>query len=157
RWPRATSCTSRPGCPTSSCSRRASSRTSWSRSRASRLKSSRLAPVAALIVCLGAAARSAAQRPAEPEKHASPSPSASASAVPFQGSYSQPKTEEPAYGGHASAMGPPPAAPAVAGGPSPVQFEAVPGLGEKAYCGGRTKDSLLESGGSGVALLDYDG
>ena len=28
--------------------------------------------------------------------------------LPFQGSYSQPKVAEPAYGGHASAMGPPP-------------------------------------------------
>jgi enediyne biosynthesis protein E4 len=76
----------------------------------------------------------------------------------FQGSYSQTKVKEPAYGGHASAMGPPaevpPSAPAR---PSPVQFEAVPGLTEKAFCGGKTKDSLLESGGSGIALLDYDG
>src|ERR1700682_1471632 len=78
--------------------------------------------------------------------------------LPFQGSYSQPKVEEPAYGGHASAMGPPPSAPSKAPArPSPVQFEAVPGLLEKTYCGGRTKDSLLESGGSGVALFDYDG
>ncbi len=78
--------------------------------------------------------------------------------LPFQGSYSQTKVEEPVYGGHASAMGPPPtAAPtAAAGGPSPVQFEEVPGLGEKTYCGGPTKDHILESGGSGIALVDYD-
>jgi enediyne biosynthesis protein E4 len=116
---------------------------------------SRLAPVAVLVVCLGAAVRSAAQRPPAEATPASPSPSPSG--LPFQGSYSQPKVEEPAYGGHASAMGPPPAAPPVAGGPSPVQFEEVPGLTEKTYCGGRTKDHLLESGGSGLALLDYDG
>ncbi len=78
--------------------------------------------------------------------------------LPFQGSYTQPKVEEPVYGGHASAMGPPPSGPAAGpAGPSSVQFEAVPGLTEKTYCGGRTKDSLLESGGSGVALFDYDG
>jgi len=75
----------------------------------------------------------------------------------FQGSYSQTKVQEPAYGGHASAMGPPPEAAPSTGGPSPVQFELVPGLTEKAFCGGRTKDSILESGGSGIALVDYDG
>ena len=76
----------------------------------------------------------------------------------FQGSYSQTKVQEPAYGGHASAMGPPPEARPSTGGPSPVQFEEVPGaLTEKAFCGGRTKDSILESGGSGIALVDFDG
>jgi len=75
----------------------------------------------------------------------------------FQGSYSQTKVQEPAYGGHASAMGPPPEAPPPTGGPSPVQFEEVPGaLSEKTFCGGRTKDSILESGGSGIALIDFD-
>ena len=43
------------------------------------------------------------------------------------------------------------------GGPSPVRFEEVRALSEKTYCGGRTKDHLLESGGSGLALVDYDG
>ena len=77
----------------------------------------------------------------------------------FQGSYTQAKVAEPVYGGHASAMGPPPtAAPgATAGGPSPVQFEEVPGLAVKTYCGGPSKDHILESGGSGVAIFDYDG
>ncbi len=77
----------------------------------------------------------------------------------FQGSYTQAKVAEPVYGGHASAMGPPPtAAPGSAvGGPSPVQFEEVPGLTVKTYCGGPTKDHILESGGSGVAVFDYDG
>jgi hypothetical protein len=76
----------------------------------------------------------------------------------FQGSYSQTKVEEPVYGGHASAMGPPPAAApkAATGLASPVQFEEVPGLTEKGYCGGPTKDHILESGGSGIALFDYD-
>jgi hypothetical protein len=78
----------------------------------------------------------------------------------FQGSYSQTKVKEPAYGGHASAMGPPPPAPASSSaqdGPSPVVFEEVPGLTARSYCGGPAKDHILESGGSGIALLDYDG
>jgi hypothetical protein len=81
----------------------------------------------------------------------------------FQGSYSQSRPREPVYGGHASAMGPaptdPPAVPAVAGpaAPSPVQFEEAVGLPTKTYCGGPTKDHILESAGNGVALLDYDG
>jgi hypothetical protein len=77
----------------------------------------------------------------------------------FQGSYAQTKVAEPAYGGHASAMGPPPtAAPTARAGPSPVQFEEVPGvLTTKTYCGGPTKDHILESGGSGIAVFDYDG
>ena len=76
----------------------------------------------------------------------------------FQGSYTQPKIAEPAYGGHASAMGPPPTAvPPARLDTSPVQFEDVPCLTTKTYCGGRTKDHILESGGSGVALFDYDG
>ena len=80
----------------------------------------------------------------------------------LQGSYSQTKVKEPVYGGHASAMGPAPAQvpaneDAGALGPSPVQFEEVPGLTAKTYCGGPTKDHILESGGNGLALLDYDG
>jgi hypothetical protein len=77
----------------------------------------------------------------------------------FQGSFSQPKVAEPVYGGHASAMGPPPEDPRVAASnvTSPVQFEEVPCISTKTFCGGRTKDHLLESGGSGVALFDYDG
>jgi enediyne biosynthesis protein E4 len=78
----------------------------------------------------------------------------------FQGSYTQSKVAEPAYGGHASAMGPPPVAapPADApSGPSPVAFEEAAALPAKTYCGGATKDHILESGGSGLALLDYDG
>ncbi len=75
----------------------------------------------------------------------------------FQGSYSQPKVAEPAYGGHASAMGPPPmdrrAAGAASKTASPVQFEEVPCISTKTFCGGRTKDHIVESGGSGVALV----
>jgi hypothetical protein len=80
----------------------------------------------------------------------------------FQGSYSQSKPKDPAYGGHASSMGPPPVAVSLAedtavGPPSPAQFEEVPALAARTYCGGPTKDHILESGGSGLALLDYDG
>jgi hypothetical protein len=78
----------------------------------------------------------------------------------FQGSYSQTKVAEPVYGGHASAMGPPPDFRAAAGGASiksPVEFEEVPCIPANTFCGGRTKDHILESGGSGVALFDYDG
>jgi len=78
----------------------------------------------------------------------------------FQGSYSQTQAQEPAYGGHASAMGPPPDAPSPTnddGTPSPVSFEAAAQLPVRTYCGGPTKDHVLESGGNGVALVDYDG
>jgi enediyne biosynthesis protein E4 len=79
----------------------------------------------------------------------------------FQGSYSQTKVAEPVHGGHASAMGPPPETASPPGGrasvSSPIQFDDVPCLTTKTYCGGRTKDHILESGGSGVAMFDYDG
>ena len=79
----------------------------------------------------------------------------------FLGSYSRTKVAEPVYGGHASAMGPPPDARSAGSGPSnmvsPVQFEEVPRIPVKTFCGGRSKDHILESGGSGVALFDYDG
>ena len=80
----------------------------------------------------------------------------------FQGSYSQTKVQEPVYGGHASAMGPPPDRPptapgASAGQASPAPFEEVPCLPARTWCGGKTKDHILESGGTGVALFDYDG
>jgi len=77
----------------------------------------------------------------------------------FQGSYSQTKVAEPVYGGHGTAMGPPPEMRNTADRnvASPVQFEEVRCLEVKTYCGGRTKDHILESGGSGVALLDFDG
>ena len=38
-----------------------------------------------------------------------------------------------------------------------MQFEEVPCIPTRTFCGGRTKDHILESGGSGVALFDYDG
>jgi hypothetical protein len=80
----------------------------------------------------------------------------------FQGSYSQTKVAEPVYGGHATAMGPPPEAPRAAGSAastrvSPVQFEETACLPAKSFCGSRAKTHILESGGSGVALFDYDG
>jgi hypothetical protein len=33
----------------------------------------------------------------------------------------------------------------------------VPCIPIRTFCGGRSKDHILESGGSGVALFDYDG
>jgi hypothetical protein len=77
----------------------------------------------------------------------------------FEGSYSQTKPKEPVYGGHASAMGPAPAAAPSPddSAPSPVAFEEAGRLPTRTYCGGPTKDHILESACGGVALLDYDG
>ena len=79
--------------------------------------------------------------------------------LPFQGSYSQMKVAEPVSGGHGSAMGPPAdtPAPGASNVVSPVQFVEIPCIPTKTFCGGRAKDHILESGGSGVALFDYDG
>src|SRR5258705_7525831 len=93
---------------------------------------------------------------APPESPTTTTTTTTTTILPFQGSYAQPKVAERVYGGHASAMGPPPEAASAKGQPSPVQFEEVRGLTEKTFGGGRTKDHLLESGGSGIALLDYD-
>jgi hypothetical protein len=75
----------------------------------------------------------------------------------FQGSYSQTPVKEPVRGGHASSMGPAPAASPADPTASPVWFEEAARLPTRTYCGGPTKDHVLESGGSGVALFDYDG
>ena len=77
----------------------------------------------------------------------------------FEGSYSQTKPKDPAYGGHASAMGPAPANIALPGdaAPVPVTFDVGARLPWQMYCGGPTKDHILESACGGVALLDYDG
>jgi enediyne biosynthesis protein E4 len=77
----------------------------------------------------------------------------------FQGSYKQTTREAPAVGGHASAMGPaPPNAPSVEdSAPVPVTFEEGARLPTRNYCGGPTKDHILESACGGVALFDYDG
>jgi enediyne biosynthesis protein E4 len=79
--------------------------------------------------------------------------------LPFQGSFSQTKPKEPASGGHASAMGPPPANVSLPdnGAPVPVAFDVGAQLPWKMYCGGPTKDHILESSCGGVALFDYDG
>jgi hypothetical protein len=79
--------------------------------------------------------------------------------LPFEGSFSQSKPKDPAYGGHASAMGPaPPNMPSPEdGAPVPVAFEEGARLPAKMYCGGPTKDHILESACGGVALFDYDG
>ncbi|HXI29621.1 MAG TPA: CRTAC1 family protein, partial [Vicinamibacterales bacterium] len=77
----------------------------------------------------------------------------------FQGSYSQTKPKDPAYGGHASSMGPAPAnvPNPEDGAPVPVTFDVGARLPSKMYCGGPTKDHILESACGGVALFDYDG
>src|SRR5436190_2125327 len=77
----------------------------------------------------------------------------------FQGSYTRPKSEDPAYGGHASAMGPaPPNMPSPDdGAPVPVTLDIGARLPWQMYCGGPTKDHILESACGGVALFDYDG
>jgi enediyne biosynthesis protein E4 len=77
----------------------------------------------------------------------------------FQGSYSRTKPNEPAYGGHASAMGPAPATVPSPDDAAPVPVTFVEGgrLPGKVYCGGPTKDHILESACGGVALFDYDG
>jgi hypothetical protein len=74
----------------------------------------------------------------------------------FQGSYAQTKKAEPAYGGHATSMGPAPDVPKPAS-QSPVSFEEPARLAVRTYGGGPTKDHILESGGAGVAAFDYDG
>ena len=78
----------------------------------------------------------------------------------FEGSLSQSKVKDPVYGGHATGMGPAPTPPPAGGaGPvtSPVTFEEPVRLAARTYDGGPTKDHILESSGTGVALLDYDG
>jgi hypothetical protein len=79
--------------------------------------------------------------------------------LPFQGSFSQTKPKDPASGGHASAMGPAPANVTVPdnGAPVPVTFEVGARVPWTMYCGGATKDHILESSCGGVALFDYDG
>jgi hypothetical protein len=81
----------------------------------------------------------------------------SAAGLEFQGSYTQPAVKEPVYGGHATSMGPPPTEAPRPSSASPVTLEEVPAISTRTYCGGPTKDHILESGGSGVALVDYDG
>jgi hypothetical protein len=78
--------------------------------------------------------------------------------LPFQGSFSRTKPKEPASGGHASAMGPAPANVTSPDdrAPVPVTFDVGAQLPWKMYCGGPTKDHILESSCGGVALFDYD-
>ena len=76
----------------------------------------------------------------------------------LQGSYSRTNAKEPVYGGHASSMGPAPSfdPASESSTSSPVQFEEGARLSTRTYCGGPTKDHILESAGNGVALFDYD-
>src|SRR5205823_1654780 len=71
----------------------------------------------------------------------------------FEGSYSQTKPKDLAYGGHASAMGPAPAnVPSPEdGAPVRVTFEEGARLPARMYCGGPTKDHILESACGGIA------
>jgi hypothetical protein len=77
----------------------------------------------------------------------------------FEGSYSQTRKPEPVYGGHSTAGAPPPPLAEASGGDraTAVAFEVGARLPHRTYCGGPTKDHILESTGSGVAILDYDG
>jgi hypothetical protein len=77
----------------------------------------------------------------------------------FQGSYKQTTREAPVVGGHASAMGPaPPNNPSPEdSAPVPVAFEEGVRLATRSYCGGATKDHIVESACGGLALFDYDG
>jgi hypothetical protein len=82
----------------------------------------------------------------------------------FEGSFARSRPgaiEEPAYGGHATAMGPPPVEAPASAEPAAahaVRFDVVPSqLTEKTYGGGPSKWHLVESGGNGLALIDYDG
>jgi hypothetical protein len=74
----------------------------------------------------------------------------------FQGSFSRAKPKDPAYGGHASSMGPAPIQAPMPAIESPVAFEEPVRLPLRLYGGGPTKEHIIESGGSGVALFDYD-
>ena len=84
----------------------------------------------------------------------------------FYSSYTpEVRLEAPTSGGHASAGGPAPAGPDSSDDLLQVSedilrelnFERVAVIGDKTFCGSPTKDHILESGGGGVALLDYDG
>ena len=79
--------------------------------------------------------------------------------LPFQGSFSRTKPKAPVSGGHASAMGPAPPNVSLPDHEAavPVNFEVGAQLPWKMYCGGPTKDHILESSCGGVALFDYDG
>ena len=83
--------------------------------------------------------------------------------VRFSKSYSPPVIlDQSASGGHASAKN----APTVADSPDqtslylenhpPLRFEPVAAILEKTFCGSETKDHILETGGGGIALVDYD-
>jgi hypothetical protein len=106
-----------------------------------------------------AAALEAARPVLERAGQALRAPDASGLGLDFLGSYAQTRKAEPVTGGHGSAMAPPPVEPLPAKprGPSPVQLEEGASLPVRTYCGGPGKDHILESGGTGVALFDYDG
>src|SRR5690349_11679792 len=77
--------------------------------------------------------------------------------------YSGTKIIEPAAGGHATAGGLQPTQESAENDirrlgelGARIDFQEVPVILEKTYFGGATKDHILESGGGGVALFDYD-
>jgi hypothetical protein len=82
----------------------------------------------------------------------------------FSGSYTRSQVLDQAEGGHVTAPGPTTTTVSSAEDAREVKddlagtllFVPRPVITEKTFCGGPTKDHLLESGGSGVALLDYD-
>ena len=87
-----------------------------------------------------------------------------ASELDFRTTYAGSRTIEQGGRGHASVMGPAPPQRSssedireMEGQTTAVlDFEEMPVIKEKNYSGGPDKDHILESGGGGVALFDYD-
>jgi hypothetical protein len=82
----------------------------------------------------------------------------------FRRTYEQNRAIGPSVGGHATAPRPIEAQRSSADDIAEagllnvkIRFEEVPAIAEKTFFGGPAKDHILESGGSGVALVDYDG
>ena len=114
---------------------------------------------AVAMALLGAAALALAFQKREPQPSETEKPPAG-----FRRTYEQNRVIGPSVGGHASAPGPPPAQRSSADDAHEasllgvrIRFEEVDAIAEKTFFGGSAKDHILESGGAGVALLDYDG
>ena len=88
----------------------------------------------------------------------------SAPELKLRPTYAGTRLTEQGGGGHAMAPGPAPilrsslddVAETHAWAPASLDFRAMAVIGEKNFSGGREKEHILESGGGGVALFDYD-